>query len=86
MHNSRPVLALLAALATFASVSAEPPQRVVNIAMEDQFKSRHETGTMRGDVVVLVYAERAGSIRCISFRRASRRERELYDEYLKQRK
>jgi hypothetical protein len=61
MHNARPVLALLAALATFASVSAEPPQRVVNIAMEDQFKSRHETGTMRGDVVVLVYAERKGA-------------------------
>jgi len=28
--------------------------------MEDQFKTRHETGTMRGDVVVLVYAERKG--------------------------
>lgn len=40
--------------------AAQPPERVVNIAMEDQFKTRHETGTMRGDVVVLVYAERKG--------------------------
>jgi uncharacterized DUF497 family protein len=37
-----------------------------------------------GAVCVLVYVERAGSIRCISFRRASKRERELYDEYLKE--
>lgn len=37
-----------------------------------------------GAVCVLVYAERAGSIRCISFRRASRRERDLYYEYLEE--
>jgi len=43
-----------------AGAGAQPPQRAVNIAMEDQFKTRHETGTMRGDVVVLVYAERKG--------------------------
>ncbi|NBW95976.1 MAG: hypothetical protein EBR28_04395 [Planctomycetia bacterium] len=43
-----------------ASAAAQPAERVVNIAMEDQFKNRHETATMRGDVVVLVYAERKG--------------------------
>lgn len=51
-------LALVPSLAVCAA--AQPPQRVVNIAMEDQFKARHETGTMQGDVVVLVYAERKG--------------------------
>lgn len=61
MRNACLCFALVATLATFASVSAEPPQRVMNIAMEDQFRSRHETGMMRGDVVVLVYAERKGA-------------------------
>lgn len=42
------------------SVAAEG-DRVVNIAMQDQFKNRHETLRMRGDVVVLVYAERKGA-------------------------
>jgi hypothetical protein len=40
---------------------AEEGDRVVNIAMQDQFKNRHETLRMRGDVVVLVYAERKGA-------------------------
>jgi len=40
---------------------ADMPERVVNIAMEDQFKNRHETLRYRGDVVVLVYAERKGA-------------------------
>lgn len=53
------ILVLLAVVVSDAAV-AEPPQRTVNIAMEDQFKNRHETGLMRGDVVVLVYAERKG--------------------------
>ncbi|MFM7206932.1 MAG: hypothetical protein ACKO4T_09725 [Planctomycetaceae bacterium] len=35
--------------------------RVVTIALEDQFKNRHETLRYRGDVVVLVYAERKGA-------------------------
>jgi hypothetical protein len=42
------------------SVAAEG-DRVVNIAMQDQFKNRHETLRMQGDVVVLVYAERKGA-------------------------
>lgn len=41
--------------------SEKRPERSVNIVMEDQFRTRHETGTLRGDVVVLVYAERHGS-------------------------
>ena len=58
------IACILFLLATFlsgiAASAAEPPQRTVNIAMEDQFRNRHETGLMRGDVVALVYAERKG--------------------------
>ena len=62
MRRSLSVLAglLLAFNLLPVTGSAEPPLRAVNIAMEDQFKTRHETGAMRGDVVVLVYAERKG--------------------------
>lgn len=55
-------LMLLAIAPTIASTAAAADtQRVVNIAMEDQFKNRHETLRYRGDVVVLVYAERKGA-------------------------
>lgn len=40
---------------------AEPRERAVNIALEDQFRTRRETGAMLGDVVVLVFAERRGA-------------------------
>jgi hypothetical protein len=33
----------------------------VEFVLEDQFKNRHETSRLRGDVVVLVYAERYGA-------------------------
>jgi hypothetical protein len=33
----------------------------VDIVLEDQFKNRRETGLLRGDVVVLVYADRKGA-------------------------
>jgi hypothetical protein len=59
---SRWSLLLLVVLVTMTSVArAEPRDRVVNIAMEDQFRNRRETGVFRGDVVVLVYAERKGA-------------------------
>jgi hypothetical protein len=48
-------------VAMSAQSVAEEGDRVVNIAMQDQFKNRHETLRMRGDVVVLVYAERKGA-------------------------
>lgn len=35
--------------------------RTVNISLEDQFRTRHETLALRGDVVVLVYAARHGA-------------------------
>jgi len=55
-------LALLVAAAVPAPrLLADGGERVVNLAMEDQFKNRHETLRMRGDVVVLVYAERKGA-------------------------
>jgi len=54
------LIAIICLVPHVGRVAAAPPERVVNIAMEDQFKDRHETGTMRGDVVVLVYAERKG--------------------------
>lgn len=56
----RPALVLLL-LALRPAVAAEPSDRVVNIALEDQFKNRHETLRYRGDVVVLVFAERKGA-------------------------
>ena len=35
--------------------------RVINVSMEDQFRTRRATSQMKGDVVVLVYAERHGA-------------------------
>jgi len=40
---------------------AEGVARPVNVVLEDQFRNRHETARLRGDVVVLVYAERHGA-------------------------
>jgi hypothetical protein len=48
-------------LVTASAARAQTGDRVVNIAMEDQFRNRRETGSLRGDVVVLVYAERKGA-------------------------
>lgn len=59
---NRPCLSALVftclALPALAQPAAAPADRVVNVALEDQFKHRHETLRYRGDVVVLVYAER----------------------------
>ena len=56
------LLALLAVVVPTATVAlAQTRDRVVNIAMEDQFRNRRETGVFRGDVVVLVYSERKGA-------------------------
>jgi hypothetical protein len=55
-------LVLLAVVVPTASLAlAQTRDRVVNIAMEDQFRNRRETGVFRGDVVVLVYSERKGA-------------------------
>jgi len=62
------VIPALLALAPVIS-RAEPRDRFVNIAMEDQFRSRHETGALRGDVVVLVYSERHGAERALDLGR-----------------
>jgi len=43
------------------SALADTSGRVVNIALEDQFRTRRETGQLLGDVVVLVFAERKGA-------------------------
>jgi len=61
----RPSLAfpLLAALllAGGAGHAAPGPDRVVDVVLEDQFKNRRDTALLRGDVVVLVYADRHGA-------------------------
>ncbi|MBM4010992.1 MAG: hypothetical protein FJ286_06375 [Planctomycetes bacterium] len=44
-----------------AAAADAAADRVVNIALEDQFKNRHETLRYGGDVVVLVFAERKGA-------------------------
>ena len=51
----------LSAVAIPAAIPAAAAERPVNIVMEDQFRNRCETGQMRGDVVVLVYAGRKGA-------------------------
>jgi hypothetical protein len=63
---SRPALALALVLVavvvpTASRAQAQTRDRVVNIAMEDQFRNRRETGVFRGDVVVMVYSERKGA-------------------------
>ncbi len=56
------VLCLLCAVAFEGRhAGAADAPRVVNIALEDQFKNRHETLRYGGDVVVLVYAGRKGA-------------------------
>ncbi len=48
-----------------AAQPAAPPQaqqvQAVNIAMEDQNRVAHDTASLRGDVVVLLYADRNGA-------------------------
>jgi hypothetical protein len=41
--------------------AAQGPDRVVDVVLEDQFRNRRDTGLLRGDVVVLVYADRRGA-------------------------
>ena len=57
------VVSLLVGLACEGrpAAAAAAAERVVNIALEDQFKNRHETLRYQGDVVVLVYAGRKGA-------------------------
>lgn len=54
-------LVMVMLVSTPSPSAAQAGERVVNIAMEDQFRTRRETGVFRGDVVVLVYAERKGA-------------------------
>jgi len=42
-----------------AAAPQQPP--AVNIAMEDQHRAAHDTASLRGDVVVLLYADRNGA-------------------------
>lgn len=46
---------------SLAGAAARGQERLVNVAMGDQFGNRCETAQMRGDVVVLVYAGRHGA-------------------------
>jgi hypothetical protein len=59
--SSLVMLGMLLTLAMASGTQAQTRDRVVNIVMEDQFRNRRETGRLRGDVVVLVYAERKGA-------------------------
>jgi len=68
MPTSRPhLLPPLAVLFVALFVGGRPlrasqgPDRVVNVVLEDQFRNRRETAVLRGDVVVLVYADRHGA-------------------------
>jgi hypothetical protein len=55
------VVAALILACPAAAVRADGVARPVNVVLEDQFRNRHETARLRGDVVVLVYAERHGA-------------------------
>jgi len=55
------VPAVIALAAAASAARAEGVARPVNVVLEDQFRNRHETARLRGDVVVLVYAERHGA-------------------------
>ena len=41
--------------------AAAPAAPTVNIVMEDQNRKAHDTGALRGDVIVLLYADRNGA-------------------------
>lgn len=69
LRGSLPALLPALLVVAPATALAEPRDRFVNIAMEDQFRSRHETGALRGDVVVLVYSERHGAERALELGR-----------------
>jgi hypothetical protein len=60
------VLVFVTAVTSMAGIlercaRADTSGRVVNVALEDQFRTRRETGQLLGDVVVLVFAERKGA-------------------------
>lgn len=60
----RPLASVSAILLVITAGMASPvpaAEQLMNIAMEDQFRTRHETAGHLGDVVVLVYAERHGA-------------------------
>ena len=66
MHSPRSarifVPLLAAALVAGGTLRAsQGPDRVVDVVLEDQFRNRRETALLRGDVVVLVYADRKGA-------------------------
>lgn len=55
------ILVAIASCLPGAAVRAQAAATPVDFVLEDQFKNRRETGRMRGDVIVLVYAERHGA-------------------------
>lgn len=56
---SSAAILFLGALGTITRAPAA--EQTMNIAMEDQFRTQHQTAGHHGDVVVLVYAERHGA-------------------------
>ena len=55
------VVATVCLLGADSIASAQSRERPVNIVLEDQFRNRRETAQLRGDVVVLVFADRKGA-------------------------
>ena len=41
--------------------AAPPAGRTVAVTMEDQFRTKHDTAALRGDVIVLLFADRNGA-------------------------
>jgi hypothetical protein len=60
-RRSLPLAAAILAAIVLPPVAARSEDRLVNVAMGDQFGNQCETARLRGDVVVLVYAGRHGA-------------------------
>lgn len=43
------------------AAAAPPAGRTVAVTMEDQFRTKHDTAALRGDVIVLLFADRNGA-------------------------
>lgn len=60
----------------------EAPGRMTGLAKAAGGEERRQDlARVGGQVLTLIYVERAGRVRCISFRPASRQDRRIYRDY-----
>jgi uncharacterized DUF497 family protein len=60
----------------------------VKLTLSSKYEGNEERwidmAKVNGNILLFVYTIRGGTIRCISLRKASRKERRLYDAYIQQ--